>query len=172
MKHRLDEEIRKGKYVEEALKRNTDISSPFHEEEPPAPLEETDTAENASERPVQSIQPQTSEPRGEQEQPETAVTDTAADDLQSAQQRDDERGERHDGQVNLGDLSARDGSQADQRKQGASTGGANTSSSTVDTGRTSPTHAGEANSRERGSASTSDVDQTGGEPPAGGRDKQ
>ncbi|GLV60405.1 hypothetical protein KDH_72250 [Dictyobacter sp. S3.2.2.5] len=169
---RLDEEIRRGKYVEEALKRNADISSPVHEVEPPAPLTENDTPENAeAERPVQQIQPRENEPRGEQEQPATAVTDTAQDDLQAAQRQDDQRGQRRDGQINLGDLSNRDGSQEAQREQGSSTGGMNISSGTTDTGRTSPTHAGEANSRERGSANTSDMDQMGGEPPAGGSDR-
>ncbi|GCE21227.1 hypothetical protein [Dictyobacter kobayashii] len=167
LNHRLDEEIRKGKYVEEALKRNTSISSPIHEEEPPAPIEEEADTDNMPENREQVAQPQTPEPRGEQEQPATAVTDTAQDNLQEAQQQDDKRPEGKGTQINLGGVPGRE-----QENQGASTGGPSTSDSTVTAGSGNATHAGEVNSRDRGSVSASDINETGGEPPTGGSDKQ
>ncbi|WP_160146019.1 hypothetical protein [Dictyobacter aurantiacus] len=173
MNDRIEEEIRRGKYVEEALRRNTDISSPVHEMEPPAPLVENDTPENAEAgRPVQRIQPRGGAPRGEQEQqPGSAVTDTAQDDMQAAQRQDKRRGERQGDDIKLGDVSKREGEPVYQREQGSNMGGVNTSDSTPETGRTSPTHAGSANSRERGSENIADMSETGGDPPAGGSDR-
>ncbi|GCE28721.1 hypothetical protein KDA_42050 [Dictyobacter alpinus] len=173
---RLDDEIRTGKRVEEELKKNTGMSNPLNRGErsddersqqeiednrivEPADLDQ-DAYREASERRY----------RSEDEQSSTAVTDTTADNLQAAENQ--APADKKRGQVDLGGVPNREGSSFDQREQGASTGGASSSDSTVTSGTGKSAHAGEVNSTDRGSLSASDINQTGGEPPTGGSNKQ
>lgn len=173
---RLDEEIRTGKYVEEELKKNTSMSNPLDRGE--RPQEERSQQELDDNRIVepanldQDAYREASEHRyrSESEQSSTGVTDTAGDDLQAAERQQPD--EQRRGKIDLGGVPTREGSSFDQREQGSSTGGASSSDSTVTSGTGKSAHAGEVNASDRGSLSASDINQTGGEPPAGGSNKQ